>query len=385
MIDDLPDEILALQRVVRDFARDVVEPRALSIDVENTYPDDIFKALQAADLLGLATPTEYGGSGAGTLGLTVAIEEVAKYSNTVALQLLLTRLPLLPLLIGGTEQQKRRHVADVASGVRRAAFGLSEPHAGSDVRAMRTTARPDGGGWAISGSKCWMSGIEQADFYTVFARIDGDHAGFGCFIIDRNTPGVEIARVDDKMGVRGINTGELRLDRVRVGAADVVGEPGRGFRLAMLTLNAMRPIVAARGLGLAEGALMYAVDYMKTRQAFGAPLTHQQGLSWIVAEHAVEIEAARLLTYRAARLVDDGRFDKDVVPYLSAAKLAASEAAVTASNSAVQLLGAAGYMKEHRTELYYRDAKQLTIVEGTSQIQKNLLGQAVFGGELWWN
>lgn len=383
-MNDLPDDIVALQRVVRDFARDIVEPRALSIDAEGIYPDDVFKALQAADLLGLATPTEYGGSGAGTLGLTVAIEEVAKYSNTVALQLLLTRLPVLPLLIGGTEDQKHRLVADVASGARRAAFGLSEPHAGSDVRAMRTTARPDGDGWVISGSKCWMSGIEQADYYTIFARLPDD-AGFGCFIVDRNAPGVEVARVDDKMGVRGVNTGELRLDGVRVGAGDVVGEPGRGFRLAMLTLNSMRPIVAARGLGLAEGALMYAVDYMKSRHAFGAPLTHQQGLSWMVADHAVEIEGARLLTYRAARLVDEGWFDKDVVPYLSAAKLAATEAAVKASGSAVQLLGAAGYMKEHRTELYYRDAKQLTIVEGTSQIQRNLIGQAVFGGGLWWN
>jgi hypothetical protein len=381
---DLPEDIVALQHVVRDFARDVVEPRALSIDAEGSYPDDVFKALQAADLLGLATPTEYGGSGAGTLGLTVAIEEVAKYPNTVALQLLLTRLPVLPLLIGGTEDQKQRLVADVATGARRAAFGLSEPHAGSDVSAMRTTARPDGDGWVISGSKCWMSGIEQADYYTVFARL-ADDAGFGCFVVDRSAPGVEVARVDDKMGVRGINTGELRLDGVRVAADDVVGQPGRAFRLAMLTLNSMRPIVAARGIGLAEGALMYAVDYMKTRHAFGAPLTHQQGLSWIVADHAVEIEAARLLTYRAARLVDDGRFDKDVLPYLSAAKLAATEAAVKASGSALQLLGAAGYMKEHRTELYYRDAKQLTIVEGTSQIQRNLIGQAVFGGDLWWN
>ena len=385
MIDDLPDELLDLQRIVRKFAHDVVEPRAMSIDAENTYPADVFQALRDADLLGLATPLEYGGSGAGTLGLSIAIEEVAKYSNTVALQLLLTRLPVLPLLLGGSEEQKKRHVSDIATGTRRAAFGLSEPHAGSDVSSMRTTARRTDDGWAISGSKCWMSGIEQADFYTVFARIDGDDGGFGCFVIDRSLPGVSIARVDDKMGVRGINTGELRLDDVRVSDADVVGEPGRGFKLAMLTLNSMRPIVAARGLGLAEGALMYAVDYMKSREAFGGPLTQQQGLSWIVAEHAVEIEAARLLTYRAARLVDQGRYDKDVVPFLSAAKLAASEAAVNTAGSAMQLLGAAGYMKEHRTELYYRDAKQLTIVEGTSQIQKNLIARGVYGGDLWWN
>jgi alkylation response protein AidB-like acyl-CoA dehydrogenase len=385
MTESLPQEILDLQRTVRKFAADVVEPRAMSIDAENTYPHDVFKALLDADLLGLATPEEYGGSGAGTLGLTVAIEEVAKYSNSVALMLLLTRLPVLPLLLAGSEDQKQRHVTDVATGARRAAFGLSEPHAGSDVSSMRTTARRDGDDWVLTGSKCWMSGIEQADFYVVFARIADVDNGFGCFIVDRTRDGVSIARVDDKMGVRGINTGELVLDGVRVSVSDVVGEPGKAFKLAMLTLNSMRPIVAARGLGLAEGALMYAVDYMKSRQAFGAPLTQQQGLGWMVADHAVHIEAARLLTYRAARMVDAGRFDKDSVPFLSAAKLMATETAVSVSNTAVQLLGAAGYMKEHRTELYYRDAKQLTIVEGTSQIQKNLLAQAVFSGELWWS
>ena len=384
MTEELSQEILDLQRTVRKFADDVVEPRAMSIDAENVYPEDVFKALQSADLLGLATPEEYGGSGAGTLGLTVAIEEVAKYSNSVALMLLLTRLPVLPLLLAGSEDQKQRYVADVATGARRASFGLSEPHAGSDVSAMRTTARRDGDGWVLTGSKCWMSGIEQADYYVVFARVPEVDNGFGCFIVDRTLDGVSIARVDDKMGVRGINTGELVLDGVRVSADDVVGQPGKAFKLAMFTLNSMRPIVAARGLGLAEGALMYAVDYMKSRQAFGAPLTAQQGLGWMVAEHAVQIEAARLLTYRSARMVDSGRFDKDSVPFLSAAKLMATETAVSVSNTAMQLLGAAGYMKEHRTELYYRDAKQLTIVEGTSQIQKNLIAQAVFGGDLWW-
>jgi len=385
LLDGLPDELRDLQLVVRRFAREVVKPRARAIDVDNEYPHDIFKALAEADLLGLAIPEEYGGSGAGTLALTLAIEEVAKYSNTVALMLLLTRLPVLPILIGGSEDQKQRHVRDIATGARRAAFGLSEPHAGSDVSNMRTTATRDGDGWILTGSKCWMSGIEQADYYTVFARIAGEDTGFGCFVVDRSLPGVSVARTDDKMGVRGVNTGELRLEGVRVSASEVVGEPGRAFKLAMLTLNSMRPIVAARGLGLAEGALMYAVDYMREREAFGAPLTRQQGLGWIVAEHAVQIEGARLLTYRAARLVDRGHFDKDVVPYLSAAKLAATEAAVSASGAAVQLLGAAGYMKDHLTELFYRDAKQLTIVEGTSQIQKNLISKAVFVGDLWWN
>ncbi|GAA3475961.1 acyl-CoA dehydrogenase family protein [Streptomyces yanii] len=382
MHTDLPDEYAELQQTLRRFARTVVKPRAQEIDRDNQYPDDIFKALSDAGLLGLATPEQYGGAGAGTLGLTLAIEEAAKYSNTVALMLLLTRLPALPILIGGTEEQKNTYVRDLAGGARRASFGLSEPQAGSDVQGMRTRAVQDGSDWVLSGSKCWMSGLEQADFYTVFARV-GD--GFGCFIVDRDLPGVSVARVDDKLGVRGVNTGELLLESVQVPADRVVGTPGQAFKLAMFTLNSMRPIVAARGLGLAEGALMYAVEYMHSRQAFGAPLTQQQGLGWMVAEHAAEIEAARLLTYRSARMVDDGRFDKSAVPFLSMAKLVATETAVKVSGTAVQLLGAAGYMKDHPVEMYYRDAKQLTIVEGTSQIQKNLLAAAVFNRTLWWD
>lgn len=382
MHTDLSDEYSELQQSLRRFARTVVKPRAMEIDRDNQYPDDIFKALADADLLGLATPEEYGGAGAGTLGLTLGIEEVAKYSNTVALMLLLTRLPALPILIGGTEEQKNTYVRDLADGTRRAAFGLSEPQAGSDVQGMRTRAVQDGSDWVISGSKCWMSGLEQADFYTVFTRVG---EGFGCFIVDRNLPGVSVARVDDKLGVRGVNTGELLLEEVRVSADRAVGVPGQAFKLAMFTLNSMRPIVAARGIGLAEGALMYAVEYMHSRQAFGAPLTQQQGLGWMVAEHAAEIEAARLLTYRSARMVDDGTYDKSAVPFLSMAKLVATETAVKVSGTAVQLLGAAGYMKEHPVEMYYRDAKQLTIVEGTSQIQKNLLAEAVFNRTLWWD
>ena len=379
----LPDEYVELQQTVRRFAQTVVKPRAIEIDRQNDYPDDIFKALLTADLLGLATPEEFGGSGAGTLGLTIAIEEVAKYSNTVALMLLLTRLPALPILIGGSEEQKDTYVRDIASGARRASFGLSEPQAGSDLKGMRTRAVRDGADWVITGSKCWMSGLEQADFYTVFARTGKD--GFSCFLVDRTLAGVSVARIDDKLGVRGVNTGELRLDGVRVPESALVGEPDQAFKLAMLSLNSMRPIVAARGLGLAEGALMYAVDYMRTREAFGAPLTSQQGLGWMVAEHAAEIEAARLLTYRAASMVDEGAFDKAAVPLLSMAKLVATETAVKVSGTAVQLLGAAGYMKDHPVEMYYRDAKQLTIVEGTSQIQKNLLAQAVFDRTLWWD
>ncbi len=393
MIFDLPDELAELQRSVRRLAQDKVKPRARSVDKEGTYPQDLFEAFRDAGLLGLCVPEEYGGSGAGILGLAIAIEEVAKYSNTAALMLLLTRLPTGPVMIAGSDEQKRRYLPGIADGTLRAAFGLSEPQAGSDVMGMRTKAVPDGGagaegGWVLNGTKCWMSGVAEADWYTVFAKTSDPtsraHDSVTAFIVERSWDGVEVGRRDHKMGVRGVDTGELLLGDVHVPGENVIGEVG-GFRLAMLGLNAMRPIVAARGIGLAEGALMYATEYVKQREAFGKTIADFQGIQWEIAKCAVDIEAARLLTYRAAVLADAGKFTKEYVPYLSMAKYHATELAVRASSLAVQLLGAAGYMEDHPTEQWYRDAKQLTIVEGTSQVQLGLIARGVLDGDLWWD
>jgi len=388
---ELSAELLELQRVVRRLAQDKVKPRARAIDSTGEYPADLFEAFRDAGLLGLCIPEAYGGGGAGILGLTIAIEEVAKYSNTAALMLLLTRLPTGPVMIAGSEEQKKKYLPGIADGSLRAAFGLSEPQAGSDVMGMRTRAVPDderSGGWVLSGTKCWMSGVREADWYTVFAKTADPtsraHDSVTAFIVERSWPGVSVGRTDHKMGVRGVDTGELLLDGVRVPPENVIGEVG-GFRLAMLGLNSMRPIVAARGIGLAEGALMYATQYVKERAAFGKAIADFQGIQWEIAKCAVDIEAARLLTYRAAWLADKGRFTKEWVPYLSAAKYHATELAVRASGLAVQLLGAAGYMEEHPTEQWYRDAKQLTIVEGTSQVQLGLIGRGVLDGDLWWD
>src|SRR3954469_1510184 len=317
----LPDELAELQQTVRRLARDKVKPRAREIDETNEYPEDLFELFRDAGLLGLVIPTEYGGSGAGILGLTVAIEEVAKYSNAAALMLLLTRLPTGPVLIAGSDEQKRKYVAPIADGSQRAAFGLSEPQAGSDVMGMRTRAVRDGDAWVLNGTKCWMSGVVQADWYCVFAKTSDDpserrHDSVTCFVVERSLDGVEVGNVDRKMGVRGVDTGELLLHDVRLPAANVVGEVG-GFRLAMLGLNSMRPIVAARGIGLAEGALMYATEYVKERQAFGKTIADMQGIQWKIAELATEIEAARLLTYRAAQMADKGQFTREYVPFLS--------------------------------------------------------------------
>ncbi|MBV8463586.1 MAG: acyl-CoA dehydrogenase family protein [Acidimicrobiales bacterium] len=383
----------ALQATVRRLAQDKVKPRAREIDSSGEYPLDLFEAFRDAELLGLCLPTEFGGSGAGILGLTLAIEEVAKYSNTAALMLLLTRLPVGPVLIAGNDEQKKRYLPGIAAGELRAGFGLSEPQAGSDVAGMRTRAVPDTGtgrpgGWVLNGTKCWMSGVQEADWYTVFAKTgepaSRDHGSITAFIVERGWDGVSVPRTDHKMGVRGVDTGELLLEDVHVPAENVIGEVG-GFRLAMLGLNAMRPIVAARGIGLAEGALMYATEYVKGREAFGGTISDFQGIRWEIAKTAVDIEAARLLTYRSAWLADQGKYTKEYVPFLSMAKYFATELAVRASGLAVQLLGAAGYMEDHPTELWYRDARQLTIVEGTSQVQLDLIARGVLAHDLWWD
>ena len=386
---ELPDELQALRETCRRIAQDKVKPRARAIDESDEYPQDLFDVFRQAGLLGLAIPTELGGSGAGILGLALAVEEVAKYSSAVALMLLLTRLPTGPVMEAGSAELRERYVRPVAEGTMRASFGLSEPGAGSDVVGMRTSARPDGnGGWVLNGTKCWISGVAQADWYTVFAKTGDpasrDHSSITGFVVERSWDGVSVGSLDRKMGVRGVHTGELLLDGVHVPAENVIGEVG-GFRLAMLALNAMRPVVAARGLGLAEGALMYATEYVKERAAFGKTIADFQGIQWEIAKIATDIEAGRLLTYRAASLADQHRVGPEWVPYLSIAKYQATELAVRAADLSVQLLGAAGYMKDHPTELYYRDAKQLTIVEGTSQVQLGLIGKGVLRRDLWWD
>jgi len=385
---DLDPELAELQSTVRKLAQERVAPRAREIDTSEQYPEDLFELFAGSGLTGLCIPEELGGSGAGILGLTLAIEEVAKYSQAAALMLLLTRLPTGPVMIAGSREQQQRYVTPIASGTARAAFGLSEPQAGSDVMGMRTRARPDGDSWILSGTKCWMSGVAQADWYCVFAKTapveSRAHDSVSAFIVERSSPGVAVGRLDKKMGVKGVDTGELLLDDVRVPAENVIGEIG-GFRLAMLGLNSMRPIVAARGIGLAEGALMYAVEYVKSREAFGKTIADFQGIQWKIAELATEIEAARLLTYRAAWMADRGEYTKEWVPYLSMAKYYATELAVKTSSEALQMLGAAGYMQDHPLELLYRDAKQLTIVEGTTQVQLGLIGRGVLDHDLWWD
>jgi len=376
---ELTEEQKLIRSTARRIAQERVAPRAAEIDQTKEYPEDIFQLYKEQGLLGLAIPTEYGGSGAGIVGLCLAIEEVAKYCCSSGLILLLSLLPTAPILIAGNEEQKQTYVRKVAEGQYRAAFGLTEPDAGSDVANMRTRAVREGNEYILNGEKCFISGATVGDFYTIFAKTDpaAGNRGVSAFIVPRNAPGFSVGRVDKKMGVRGVPTAQLVMQDCRIPAENMLGQEGQGFKTAMLSLNYLRGAVGARALGLAEGALQYAVEYARNRYAYGEPIINLQGLQFMIADMVSQIEAARLLMYQAALMVDHGKYLKEDAGMLSVAKLLATEMAVKVASDALQLLGANGYMEDHPLERMYRDVRQLTIVEGTSQIQRVHIARAI--------
>ncbi|GAC1361054.1 MAG: acyl-CoA dehydrogenase family protein [Herpetosiphon sp.] len=384
-------ELSALHQEVRErartVAREVVAPRAAAIDAAGVFPHDIFAAFRDAGLLGLAFPKRFGGSDAGTLGLALATEEVGKYCQSSALILLLTRLATAGIMLGGNEEQKMRYCRGVATGTLKGAFALTEPEAGSDAAGMATLATRDGDDWVLNGQKRWAGQATEADFCMVIARTDpqsiaGQTGGHGVFLVDLPNPGFRITRELPKMGVTAVPVVDIQLENCRVPAANLVGDAVGGFKLTMQALNVVRPIVAARGVGLAEGALQYAVDYARERRTFGKPIIDHQALGFMLAEIAMKIEAARLLCFQACTMVDSGRADASIAPYLSMAKAFASELAVEASDRALQVLGGNGYLKDYATERYYRDARQLMLVEGTSEIHRLIIHRALKDGRL---
>ncbi|MEX2236635.1 MAG: acyl-CoA dehydrogenase family protein [Dehalococcoidia bacterium] len=384
---ELSEEHKLIRDTARRIARDVVAPRAAEIDLSEEYPEATFQTYREAGLLGLAIPEEYNGSGAGTLGLALAVEEVSKYCNASGLMLLLSALPTKPIIIGGTEDQKKEIVGRVATGEIRGAFCLTEPDVGSDPANMKSRAVRDGDDYVINGEKSYISGGTVADYVVCFAKTSEDGVrAISSFIVDTKSPGFSVTRTDRKMGVKGVPTAHILFDNVRVPADRLIGHvEGKGFYSAMLGLNSLRPVVGARGLGLAEGCLAYALDFARKREAFGGPLTEKQAIQFMFADMAISIEAARHLVYHAAWLVDQGKFTKEHAPYLSMAKAFATEMANKVASDALQILGAQGYMMDHPIERQYRDARQLMIVEGTSQIQRMVIARALIDEDLVYN
>ena len=380
---ELSDAHKLIRDTARRVAREKVAPRAAELDETGEYPQDIFAAYRDVGLLGLSIPQEYGGSGAGFLALALAVEEIAKYCNSSALILLLSALSTQPINLGGSEEQKRQWLPRSAAGEIRGAFCLTEPNAGSDAAAIESRARRDGDDYVIDGEKVYISGGSVADYVCFFAKTNGDGTqAISAFVVPTDSPGFSVARTDRKMGVIGVPTANIVLQDCRVSAANRLGEEGRAFRTVMLTLNTCRPVVGARGLGLAEGAIAYALDYARERKTFGKPLVEHQAIQMMLAEAAIQIEAARHLVYHAATMVDEGEYERQHAPYLSIAKTFATEMCIRVSSDAIQILGAQGYMKDHPLERHYRDARQLTIVEGTSQIQRLVIARALVQGDI---
>lgn len=378
MIPAADDGLYELRRVVKDFAEREVAPRANACDRESRYPEETFQALAAVDLLGLSLPATYGGAGGGMQALCVAIEEIARRCNSTALMLLLSQLAAGPLVLSGRPDLCDRYVKRVACGDLRGSFCLTEPQAGSDVQAIRSRAVPSGDGYVLDGNKVYISGAPLADFYVVWCKITEDEGDeIAGFVVDRGTEGLSIGHIDDKLGVRAVPTAEVILSEVRVPACNRFTRPGDGLHQLMQCLTVARPGVAARALGLAEGAFEYAANYARDRVAFGGPLLDIQAVQFLLADLAVGIESVRGLVQSAAALVDQQGGGRAVAPYVAMAKCAAGDLAVKAASDAIQVLGAAGYMKDHPLERFYRDAKQLQIVEGTSQIQRLIIGRAI--------
>ncbi|MBX6396284.1 MAG: acyl-CoA dehydrogenase [Alicyclobacillaceae bacterium] len=376
---ELTEEQREIRDMVRRFAREVIAPRAAQIDEEDVFPRDIVRQMGELGILGIPAPEQWGGVGADFVSYVLAIEEIAKVSAAVAVILAVhTSLGVLPLLSHGSEEQKERYLRDLATGRRLGAFALTEPQAGSDASSIRTRAVRDGDGYRINGRKVFITNGGEADLYLVFATVDPEagHRGITAFLVESTAEGLIIGKKERKMGLNGSSTTELIFEDCVVPERARLGEEGEGFRIAMSLLDGGRIGIGAQALGIAEGALELALAYAKQREQFGKPISHFQGVQWILADLATQVEAARLLVYRAAALRARGLpCGKEA----SMAKLFASDTAMRVTTEAVQLHGGYGYMKDFAVERYMRDAKATQIYEGTNQIQRLVIAKHVLG------
>ena len=360
---------------VRKMVTEKVAPRAAEIDQKGDFPWDLKKVFQDMGLLGLSVPEEYGGTSQGHIYLCLAVEEIAKACVSSSLIVQVQSLGWEPILIGGSDEQKKRYGPPVSSGEALTAFGLTESGAGSDAAAMNTKAVNKGAKYVINGSKCFISNGPVADVISLFAMTDRSQGvkGISGFIVEKDYPGFSVAKWESKMGIKGSPTAELSFEDMEVPAENLIGLEGKGFIYAMKTLDTSRPVIAAQSVGLAQGALDQAITYAKERVQFGRPVTKFQGIAWMLADIAAKIESARAVTYQAADMVDTG---DPRTTYMSACcKLFASDVAMQVATDALQIAGGYGYMTEFPFERIMRDAKITQIYEGTNQIQKLVISR----------
>jgi alkylation response protein AidB-like acyl-CoA dehydrogenase len=379
MMYELTEEQKMLQQTVRQLAKERVEPRAAEIDESGEYPWDMFELLKENDLLALCFPEELDGAGADLLTVCLAIEELAKVCANTSLILGVCKLGSQPIMLAGTDEQKKKYISPLARGDKQCAFGLTEPGAGSDAAAMTTRAVKKGDSYLVNGQKCFITNGGIADTYSIFAKTDESSGvkGISAFIVEKDFPGFEIGKIEHKMGIRGSQTTELVFTDMEVPAENLLGKEGEGFKIAMMTLDRTRPSIGAQALGIAQGALDHAVAYAKERVQFGGPIARLQGIQFMLADMAMQVEAARQLVYYSAELVE--RAGREASAVSAMAKCFASDVAMRVTVDAVQVLGGYGYMTEYPLERMMRDAKITQIYEGTNQVQRVVIARHLLG------
>jgi alkylation response protein AidB-like acyl-CoA dehydrogenase len=375
--DLLSDEQREIRTLVRDLARERVAPRAAEIDRSAEFPWDMVELLREHDLFGLPFEEQHGGTGTGALMVLVAIEELSKVCATTGLLLAVQELGSVGPKLVGTDEQKARWLPRLASGEWLAAYALTEPGSGSDSAAMRTEAKREGEEYVLNGGKRFITNAGVAELYTVFAKTDpaAGNAGISAFVVEASAPGFEVGRIEPKMGIKGSTTGEIFFNGCRIPADNLLGEEGEGFRLAMRILDRSRPGIGAQGLGLAQGATDYALEYAKSRETMGKPIAEHQLIAATLADMETKCEAARGLLYKCGKLIDEGADGADLTKISAMAKLYCTDVAMEVTTDAVQILGGYGYIQEYPVERMMRDAKITQIYEGTNQIQRLVIAR----------
>ena len=369
------DEQKEIVELTSKIAREKILPVRAELDETEEFPWEIINVLADAGLFGIYIPEEYGGLGFGNLENCLAIEELSKHCIGVSVSFAASGLGAYPILLHGNEEQKKKYLPPIASGKKIAAFGLTESSAGSDAAAIRTTAVRDGNEYVINGVKQWITNGGEAEIYSIVAKTDKSKGarGASAFIIEKDTPGFTFGKKEKKLGIRTSATRELVFEDCRVPKENMIGREGVGFIVTMKTFDQTRPGIAIQGVGLAQGALEAVIEYARERRTFGKPIIAHQAIQHMIADMATEIEAARALTYLAARTADNN--SKDLSKVSSMSKLFATDVAMRVTTDVVQIFGGYGYMRDYPVEKMMRDAKILQIYEGTNQIQRNVIGQ----------
>ncbi|UCG77572.1 MAG: acyl-CoA dehydrogenase family protein [Nitrospirota bacterium] len=373
----LTEDQQMIKELAAQIADEKVVPVRAELDEKEEFPWEIMKVLAQSDMFGLFIPEEYGGLGAGALELAIAVEELSRACVGVSTTYAANALGTYPLLLFGSDEQKNKYLPDIASGSRLVAFGLTEANAGSDAAGIQTTATLDGDEWVLNGTKQWITNGGEAEIYTIIAMTDKSKGarGASAFVVEKGTPGFSFGKKEKKMGIRASITSELVFEDCRIPKDNIIGKKGMGFIVAMKTLDHSRTGVGAQGVGVAQGALDEAIKFARERVQFGKPIISIQAVQHMLADMATEVEAARSLVYSVARYVDSGA--KDISKVSAMAKLYATDVGMKVTTDAVQVMGGSGYMREYPVEKMMRDAKILQIYEGTNQIQRNVIGQAL--------